>query len=137
MLRYKNFSGRFVTYCTFLYFYWLFFSVVLVGQEISQTIDIQHLNTIDVTILEAIEAGELPGAVVLVSHRGETIYRKAFGDRAVKPLAEAMTVDTIFDLASLTKVIATAPSVMALVEDGLIRLRDPVSLYVSGFELYG
>ena len=137
MLRYKNFSGRFVTYCTFLYFYWLFFSVVLVGQEISQTIDIQHLNTIDVTILEAIEAGELPGAVVLVSHRGETIYRKAFGDRAVKPLAEAMTVDTIFDLASLTKVIATAPSVMALVEDGLIRLRDPVSLYVAGFEQYG
>ena len=111
--------------------------MVLIGQEAQQVIDIKHLDTIDVTILEAIEAGELPGAVVLVSHRGETIYRKAFGDRAVKPLAEAMTVDTIFDLASLTKVIATAPSVMDLVEDGLIRLRDPVSLFVAGFVQYG
>ena len=48
-----------------------------------------------------------------------------------------MTVDTIFDLASLTKVIATAPSVMALVEEGVMRLRDPVSRYVPDFERYG
>ena len=54
--------------------------MVLIGQETQQVVDTKYLNTIDATILEAIEAGELPGAVVLVSHRGETIYRKAFGD---------------------------------------------------------
>jgi uncharacterized protein YbbC (DUF1343 family) len=132
-----NFSFRFVSYRKIVCLCLLFLPIVLQGQEIRQGIDIKQLSEIDAAVLSEIEAGELPGAVVLVTHRGETIYRKAFGHRAVRPLAEPMTVDTIFDLASLTKVIATAPSVMALVEEGVMRLRDPVSRYVPDFERYG
>ena len=101
------------------------------------TVDAGHLSRIDAVVQEAIAAGRLPGAVVLVAHRGRTVYRKSFGLRAVRPAPEPMTVDTIFDLASLTKAVATAPSVMALVEDGAIRLRDRVSRYLPGFELHG
>lgn len=103
----------------------------------SPSVDADRLARIDVVVREAIAAERLPGAVVLVTHRGRTIYRKAFGLRAVRPASEPMTVDTIFDLASLTKAVATAPSVMALVEDGVVRLRDRVSRHLPGFELHG
>ena len=100
-------------------------------------VDSTRLARIEVVVREAIAAGELPGAVVLVAHRGRTVFRQAFGLRAVRPVREPMTVDTIFDLASLTKAIATAPSVMVLVEEGAIRLRDRVARYLPGFERHG
>ncbi len=100
-------------------------------------VDTARLARIDSVVRDAIAAGQLPGAVVLVAHRGRTVYRKAFGLRAVSPVREPMAVDTIFDLASLTKVIATTPSVMALVEDGAIRLRDRVARHLPGFERHG
>ena len=100
-------------------------------------VDAGRLNRIDGVVREAIAAGRLPGAVVLVAHGGRTVYRKAFGLRAVRPSAEPMTADTVFDLASLTKVVATAPSVMALVEDGAVRLRDRVARHLPGFERRG
>ena len=100
-------------------------------------VDAARLGRIGAVVREAIAAGELPGAVVLVAHRGHVVYRQAFGLRAVRPAAEPMTVDTIFDLASLTKAIATAPSVMALVEDGAVRLRDRVARHLPGFERHG
>src|SRR5262249_27482792 len=81
---------------------------------------------IDGVVQEAIDAGQVPGAVVLVSCDGRIVYRKAFGNRALLPAKEPMTPDTLFDLASLTKVIATTSSVMALLQDGKIRLNDPV-----------
>jgi uncharacterized protein YbbC (DUF1343 family) len=65
------------------------------------------------------------------------VYRRAFGNRAVVPAREAMTVDTVFDMASLTKVLATAPSVMTLVEDGKIRLQDRVARIIPEFALGG
>ncbi|HBR57463.1 MAG TPA: hypothetical protein DEA22_08325, partial [Blastocatellia bacterium] len=61
---------------------------------------------------------KLPGAVVIVGHKGRIVYRKAFGNRSLTPKVEPMTVDTIFDVASLTKPIATATSIMILVERG-------------------
>ena len=97
-------------------------------------VETDRLDRIDPLIESAISDGDLPGAVVLVWHRGETVYHKSFGQRSVDPVSEPMTADTIFDLASLTKVIATAPAVMMLVEDGLIRLRDPVVRYIPGFD---
>ena len=100
-------------------------------------VDSNRLARIEVVVREAIMAGELPGAVVLVAHRGRTVFRQAFGLRAVRPVREPMTSDTIFDLASLTKAIATAPSVMVLVEEGAIRLRDRVARYLPGFERHG
>ena len=107
------------------------------AQTVSSPVDSARLAGIDAVVQDAIAAGQLPGAVVLIVHRDRVVYRKAFGDRAVRPLREPMTVDTIFDLASLTKVIATAPSVMALVEDGAVRLRDRVARHLPGFERHG
>ncbi|MDE2905858.1 MAG: serine hydrolase, partial [Acidobacteriota bacterium] len=85
-------------------------------------IDRTLLARIDGAVREAVAAGDLPGAVVLVWHDGHTVYRKAFGLRAVVPEPEPMTVDTIFDLASLTKVVATTTAVMMLVDEGRVRL---------------
>ena len=107
------------------------------GSARPPSVDAYRLARIDGVVLEAVAGGQLPGAVVLVTNRGRIVYRKAFGLRAVRPAPEPMTVDTIFDLASLTKAVATAPSVMALVEDGAVRLRDRVSRYLPGFELHG
>src|SRR5690349_19037178 len=73
---------------------------------------------LDNAINLAIEQGRLPGAVLVVGHNGEVIYRKAYGKRALVPTPEAMTVDTIFDVASLTKVVATTSSLMKLFEQG-------------------
>jgi len=97
-------------------------------------IDPQRLDLIDELILEAIDDGDLPGAVVLVGHQGEIVYRRAFGERNVVGAREPMTLDTIFDIASLTKVVATTTAVMTLVEDGRLRLRDRVASYLPGFD---
>ncbi|HEU4794300.1 MAG TPA: exo-beta-N-acetylmuramidase NamZ domain-containing protein, partial [Pyrinomonadaceae bacterium] len=68
--------------------------------------------------------------VVMVGRKGRVIWQKAYGSRALEPAREAMTADTIFDVASLTKVVATATSIMILVERGKVRLHDPVSVYI-------
>ena len=96
-------------------------------------VDATRLARINAVVGSAIAAGDLPGAVVLIAHRGRVVYRRAFGHRALRPVREPMTIDTIFDLASLTKVIATAPSVMALVDDGAVLLRDRVARFFPGF----
>ena len=92
---------------------------------------------IDRVVNEAIAAGQTPGAVVLVGRGDDIVFEKAYGRRAVVPAVEAMTLDTIFDLASLTKVVATTTAVMQLVEAGRVRLNDAVASYVPGFERYG
>jgi len=84
----------------------------------------------DSVIAEAIDKHQLPGAVVLVARHGRVVWEKAYGARAVEPRREPMTTDTIFDLASLTKVVATATSIMILVERGKVRLSDPLSKYI-------
>ena len=93
----------------------------------------QQLTYIDEAIADEIAKKQLPGAVVLVGRQGKIVWRKAYGNRALEPNTEAMTPDTIFDLASLTKVVATATSVMILVERGKIRLGDPVARYIPEF----
>ncbi len=95
------------------------------------------LTAIAPLVDEAIGRHELPGAVVLVGRGDAVVYRRAFGQRAVQPTPEPMTEDTIFDMASLTKVVATTTSVMQLVEAGRIRLNDPVARYIPEFGRYG
>ncbi len=73
----------------------------------------------------------------MVGHDGQVIYRKAYGARALEPRREAMTLDTVFDLASLTKVIVTTTAVMQLVEQGNVRLNDPVTKYLPEFAQNG
>ncbi len=85
----------------------------------------------------AIREGTVPGAVLIVGHDGAVVYRKAYGDRALEPRRETMTLDTVFDLASLTKVIVTSTAVMQLVEKGKVRLNDPVAKYLPEFAQNG
>jgi uncharacterized protein YbbC (DUF1343 family)/CubicO group peptidase (beta-lactamase class C family) len=100
-------------------------------------VDHDRLARIDEIVNAAIRDEKLPGAVVLVWHRGAIAYQKAFGSRASQPVREPMTLDTVFDLASLTKVVATTPSVMRLVEEGRLRLNDPVVSYIPEFARQG
>jgi CubicO group peptidase (beta-lactamase class C family) len=94
-------------------------------------------KTLDAIVEKAIAADELPGAVLLVSYKGQIIHRKAYGSRVLLPAREAMTLDTIFDMASLTKIVATTSSVMLLVEQGKVRLNDPVARYILDFAANG
>ena len=96
-----------------------------------------RLASVDAVIEQAIHDGNIPGAVLLVGHNGQVIYRKAYGNRALEPRREPMTLETIFDLASLTKVVATTTAVMKLVEQGKIRLNDPVAKYLPEFAQNG
>ncbi len=91
------------------------------------------LDVLDSIVREAIRDDHIPGAVVLIGHDGQVIYRKAFGERSLEPRRESMTVDTIFDLASLTKVVATTTAVMQLVQKGEVRVNEPVAKYLPEF----
>jgi len=93
----------------------------------------ERLARIDAAVKESIARKECPGAVVLVGRRGKVVFRKAWGNRAVVPTVEPMTVDTVFDMASLTKPVATATSVMILIEEGRIRLADRVAKLLPEF----
>ena len=92
-----------------------------------------RLARIDAVLADAIARKEVPGAVVLVGRHGKVAFRKAYGYRALEPRVEPLTVDTAFDLASLTKCVATAASVLTLVESGRITLDDPVVKHLPAF----
>ena len=92
-----------------------------------------RLGVVDGIVQEAIRDGQIPGAVVLIGHDGQVIYRKAFGERALEPRREPMSVDTIFDIASLTKVVATSIAVTQLVQKGRVRENEPVAKYIPEF----
>jgi uncharacterized protein YbbC (DUF1343 family) len=96
----------------------------------SVAVSAQKLKAIDGEVEREIKQQHLPGAVVLIARNGGVVWRKAYGARAVEPAREAMTTNTIFDLASLTKIVATATSIMILVERGKVRLSDPLSDYI-------
>jgi CubicO group peptidase (beta-lactamase class C family) len=95
------------------------------------------LTHITPVIEKSIADGAYPGAVILVSHRGHTIYRGVFGNRRIEPNPAAMRYDTIFDIASLTKVLVTAPAIMQLVEQGKLELDAPVAKYWPAFGING
>lgn len=84
-----------------------------------------------------IQTGHLPGAVVLVGNRTKILYREAYGRRALQPDPLPMTINTRFDLASLTKVVATSTAIMQLVERRKLRLDDPVARYWPQFAKNG
>ena len=96
-----------------------------------------HLPNVDAVVVEEIHRADIPGAVLVIGHNGHVVYRKAYGWRSIEPQREAMTLDTIFDLASLTKVICTSTAVMQLVEKGKLRLNDPIAKYVPEFAADG
>src|SRR2546430_3142314 len=105
-------------------------ALALVSVLVVQAVDATRFAPIAEVVEEAVAAHQLPGAVVLVGRGDAVVYAGVFGNRVLVPAPEPMTEDTIFDLASLTKVVATATSVMKLVEEGRIRLNDPVAQFL-------
>jgi uncharacterized protein YbbC (DUF1343 family) len=99
--------------------------------------DPRRLAVIDELVAEALAQGKMPGCVVCIGRREGIALEKAYGRRAVIPADEPMTTDTIFDLASLTKPVATATSIMRLVEEGRLRLADPVATHIPEFAAGG
>ncbi|WP_254062230.1 exo-beta-N-acetylmuramidase NamZ domain-containing protein [Acidobacterium sp. S8] len=96
-----------------------------------------NFSPIDTLVNQAIAEHRLPGAVVEVGHNGHVVFRKAYGERSLEPDHEPMTVDTIFDMASLTKPLMTATAVMQLFEQGKFRFNDPVAKYLPEFAANG
>lgn len=100
-------------------------------------LDDQRFAKIEHAAKQEIACQHIPGAVVLVGHLGKVVYRKAFGNRSVEPYMHPMTAETIFDLASMTKVVATTTAIMQLVDQGRLRLDDPVAKYWPEFAQNG
>ena len=92
---------------------------------------------IDRIIAQAINEKKFPGAVVIVGHHGRLVFHKAYGNRSLIPQPEAMSEQTVFDVASLTKVLATTTAVMQLYQQGRFTLNDPVAKYLPGFGVNG
>src|SRR5206468_1741262 len=91
------------------------------------------LAKIDDAVKAALERKELPGAVVVVVHRGKVILRKAYGSASLQPDKAAMVPELVFDLASLTKPIATATAIMLLMEQGKLDVNDPLAKHLPAF----
>ena len=96
-----------------------------------------RLSALDPIVNEGIAQHQIPGAVLIIGHDGQVVYRKAYGSRALEPRREPMTVDTVFDCASLTKVVVTTTAVMQLWEQGKFRMSDPVAKYLPEFAQNG
>ncbi len=107
-----------------------------VGLWAEDRLDSSVLARMDLEIRRAIEDRKIPGGVLWVESKG-AIHHRAHGFRAVSPTKERMTVDTLFDVASLTKVMATAPSIMMLQERGKLKVDDPVSRFLPEFKAGG
>jgi len=98
----------------------------------AEVFHVDKLAALDAAIEAAIADKKCPGGVLWLEHDG-TAYHKAYGNRALVPEREAMTEDTIFDAASLTKVVATTPAVMLLIERGQVKLDEPAQTYIPEF----
>jgi CubicO group peptidase (beta-lactamase class C family) len=96
--------------------------------------DAEKLAEIDAIVARGLKNKQMPGAVVLVARDARIAWLKAYGEKTADA---AMTIDTVFDLASLTKPIATATSVMKLVEVGHLKLAEPVATYLPEFAARG
>ena len=106
------------------------------GDDLEWAFHREKLDAMDAAIRQAIGEKKCPGGVLWLEHRG-AVYRKAYGWRAIEPGREPMTEDTIFDAASLTKVVATTPAIMLLIERGQMELDAPVSRYWPEFAANG
>ncbi|MBB2204249.1 serine hydrolase domain-containing protein [Gluconacetobacter takamatsuzukensis] len=93
----------------------------------------RRFAAVDRLVDRAIAAGQTPGAVVVVAHRGMVVHHRAYGQRALVPQAEPLDEATLFDMASLTKPVVTSVAVMQFFEAGAFRLDDPVCRYLPDF----
>jgi len=103
------------------------------GQVQNAGFDLEKLRRVDAVIQQHISDGKIPGATLLVARKGYIAYRKAYGNAQITPTVEKMSEDKIFDMASCTKPVATASSIMLLVEEGKLRLLDPVKQFIPEY----
>ncbi|HEV2247514.1 MAG TPA: exo-beta-N-acetylmuramidase NamZ domain-containing protein, partial [Terriglobia bacterium] len=96
-----------------------------------------RLKQLPEVVEKAMHEGKTPGAVILVGHDGTVVYRRAIGYRRLVPSKLPMYMDTMFDMASCTKIVATTTAIMQLFEEGKVRLDDPVSEYWPEFAANG
>ena len=97
----------------------------------------KQFSSIPSLVNQAISDGQTPGAVVAVANADEVLYANAFGYRQTQPVQEAMTLDTVFDLASITKPVATATSIMVLIDQGKVDPNATVTTYLPEFAPHG
>ena len=95
--------------------------------------DAGHLDRIDQVVSAGLAQKKMPGCVVCIGRKGCIVFRRAYGFRQLEPEKEPMTVDTVFDMASIIKPVATATSVMQLIERGQVSLRDTVAKHIPEF----
>ncbi len=123
---------------------WGWASVSLFGAEglpfaspESVGMDATRLASIQPLVGEGIAQDKMPGCVVCVGRHGKIVFLEAFGERQTGPASESMTTDTVFDMASITKPVATATSIMKLIENGRLRLGDQVTKFLPDFAPHG
>lgn len=110
------------------------FASILIGRsEPKNTFRESHLNEIDLELNKAIKESKIPGAVLWIE-KDNNLYHQRYGKKCLTPAPKSMEKDTIFDAASLTKVMATAPSIMILVEEGKLSINDPVTKHIPKFK---
>ena len=110
------------------------FASILIGRsEPKNTFRESHLNEIDLELNKAIKESKIPGAVLWIE-KDNNLYHQRYGKKCLTPEPKSMEKDTIFDAASLTKVMATAPSIMILVEEGKLSINDPVTKHLPKFK---
>lgn len=109
------------------------FAALAAGSALAQS----RFAAIDAIVNEGIADHRLPGAVVIVGHNGQIVFRRAYGMRSLEPVREKMTLGTIFDMASLTKPLMTATCVMQLYQEGRIDVDEPVAKYLPEFAANG
>ncbi len=138
-----NLPMKFTTILTIWTVFQLFQASATTAQTINveprmtQPADREKLTKISSIVLAGIDQGKMPGCVVAAGDRSGVFYLQAFGHRQLQPQQRLMEVDTVFDLASLTKPLATAVCCMKLLEEGRILLDDPVSKHLPEFKGHG
>jgi CubicO group peptidase (beta-lactamase class C family) len=111
-------------------------AAAMISAPVAAALLTEPLAAVPPAVEEAIRAGETPGAVILIGHQDQVVLRQAFGHRSLAP-PRPMAPDAIFDVASLTKVVATTPAVLQLVEKGRLQLDAPVARYWPEFKGHG
>lgn len=96
-----------------------------------------NFTNIDRIMAQALDEHLLPGAVIVIGHDGKVVFHKAYGERSLEPTRAPMTEDTVFDMASMTKILATSTAAMELYRQGRFRLNDPVAKYLPAFAANG
>jgi uncharacterized protein YbbC (DUF1343 family)/CubicO group peptidase (beta-lactamase class C family) len=128
-------AGRFIAKIPYLCA--LLSLALLPLQASAQSNSAPDFSNIDRIVNHAIGTHLIPGAVVVVGHDGQVVFEKAYGNRATIPAPVPMTEDTIFDMASMSKVMATTTAAMQLYQQGRFRLNDPVAKYLPEFAANG